>query len=195
MTGAESTLAELFQAQRRGLAGAVRSVLGGSAEVAELLQESFLRCWRSWRRGERPADPVAWIFVVTWNTAVDARRQQRRRPAPVAIDEEILMQPATEPAPDGAMEQRDEVARAQRAIERLADPEKQVFLLRVAGGLSFAAVASALSIPEGTAKTRMRTALQRLRWALGALPDALPAAAPSTGLPGARDPKPQRSES
>jgi len=167
MTDSEPTLEELFQAQRQGLAGAVRAVLGSSADCREVLQEAFLRCWPTWQRGERPRCPVAWIFVVTWNAAVDVRRRQRRRPASAALDEETLMQPVTETAPDRAIEQRDEIARAQRAIERLADPEKQVFLLRVSGGLSFAAVAAALEIPEGTAKTRMRSALQRLRRALG----------------------------
>lgn len=163
----DPTLAEHFQAQRQGLAGAVRAVLGSSCDAAELLQEAFLRCWRSWQRGERPRDPVAWIFVVTWNVAVDERRRRRRRPSTSVLDEEAFVQTNVEPAPTRAIEQRDELQRAQRAIERLADPEKQVFLLRVSGGLSFAAVAQALAIPEGTAKTRMRTALQRLRHALG----------------------------
>ena len=166
-TGADGSLAELFQAQRQGLAGAVRGVLGAGSDVAEVLQESFLRCWRSWQRGERPRDPVAWIFVVTWNVAVDERRRHRRRPESAALDEETIVNAHPDTAPGRAIEQQDELRRAQRAIERLADPEKQVFLLRVSGGLSFAAVASALRIPEGTAKTRMRTALQRLRQSLG----------------------------
>lgn len=163
---AETPLAELFQAHRQGLAGAVRGVLGRDADCGELLQESFLRCWRSWQRGERPRDPVAWIFVVTWNVAIDERRRRQRHPAPVALDE-ATMTNRSRPNPGQTLELQDELARAQRAIERLQDPEKQVFLLRVSGGLSFAAVAAALSIPEGTAKTRMRSALQRLRWSLG----------------------------
>jgi RNA polymerase sigma-70 factor (ECF subfamily) len=171
MVSAEPSLEGLFQAHRQGLAGAVRSVLGSGTEVAEVLQDAFLRCWRTWQKDPRPADPVAWIFVVTWNVAVDARRRQQRRPAPAALHEVIPMQPSTDTAPPQALEQQEDLHRAQAAIERLADPEKQVFLLRVSGGLSFAAVASALAIPEGTAKTRMRTALQRLRRALGVAPD------------------------
>jgi DNA-directed RNA polymerase specialized sigma24 family protein len=49
----------------------------------------------------------------------------------------------------------------------LSDVEQQVFLLRVSGELSFEAVANALAIPLGTAKTRMRSALQKLRQKLG----------------------------
>lgn len=163
----EVPLEELFQAHRQGLAGAVRGVLGASADVGEVLQETFLRCWRPWQRGERPRDPVAWIFVVCWNVAIDLRRRKRRRPEPVAIDEEAIVGSASGQAAHIALERREEVVRAQAAIERLADHEKQVFLLRVSGGLSFAAVAEALRIPEGTAKTRMRSALQRLRHLLG----------------------------
>jgi RNA polymerase sigma-70 factor (ECF subfamily) len=172
MASAEPSLEGLFQAHRRGLAGAVRSVLGSGTEVAEILQEAFLRCWRSWQKDPRPQDPSAWIFVVTWNVAVDARRRQQRRPAAAALHEVIPMQPSTDTAPPQALERQEDLHRAQAAIERLADPEKQVFLLRVSGGLSFAAVADALAIPEGTAKTRMRSALQRLRRALGVAADA-----------------------
>ena len=45
----------------------------------------------------------------------------------------------------------------------LEDDVKEVFLLRVSGELTFEAIAEALGIPVGTAKTRMRTALRRLR--------------------------------
>ena len=57
---------------------------------------------------------------------------------------------------------------AQAAVAGLSAPEQQVFLLRVGGELTFEAVAAALAIPVGTAKTRMRSALQKLRQALGA---------------------------
>lgn len=175
MASAGPELEDLFQAHRRGLLGSVRSVLGQRADAAELLQDAFLRCWRSWQRGDRPSDPVAWIFVVTWNVAVDARRRMNRHPQPTPIDEDQPMQSRTE-APGTAMERQEEVQRAQAAVERLGDHEKQVFLLRVSAGLSFPAVAAALSIPEGTAKTRMRSALERLRRSLGAIPFAGPAA-------------------
>lgn len=160
-------LAELFQAHRMGLAGSVRSVLGRDADVAGLLQDAFLKCWRAQQAGTVPDDPVAWIFVVTWNVAVDARRRGRRRPVHTSLPEDDAVLPQTDHPPSTALEQREEFAVAQAAIERLADPEKQVFLLRVSGGLTFEAVASALAIPVGTAKTRMRSALQKVRQQLG----------------------------
>lgn len=169
MADAEPSLSELFQAHRRGLAGAVRSVLGGSADVTELLQDAFLKCWRHWQNGARPDDPVAWMFVVTWNVAKDARRAELRRPRHETLEEDSNMAPTVHPSPTRALEQREAVARAQAAVAGLRDPEQQVFLLRVAGDLSFDAIAQSLAIPVGTAKTRMRSALQKLRHELGAV--------------------------
>ena len=167
MTGPHPPLAELFQSHRQGLAGAVRGVLGSGADVAEVLQDAFLRCWRAVQRGERPHDPVAWVFVVTWNVAVDARRARQRRPPFRSLDEDGAMEIGTQEAPGGKLEQDEQLAMAQAAVGRLPDHEKQVFLLRVAAGLTFEAVAGALAIPVGTAKTRMRAALQSLRKSLG----------------------------
>lgn len=168
MADAEPSLSDLFQAHRQGLAGAVRSVLGTSADVTELLQDAFLKCWRSWQDGTRPRDPVAWMFVVTWNVARDARRAEQRRPRHETLQEDSNVAPTVHPSPSRALEQREAVQEAQAAIARLSDPEQQVFLLRTAGELSFDAIAVQLAIPVGTAKTRMRSALQKLRQTLGA---------------------------
>lgn len=168
MAAADPTLAELFQDHRSGLAGAVRSVLGHSADVTEVLQDAFLKCWRNWQAGTRPNDPVAWIFVVVWNVAVDARRRRQRQPVHETLDEASNVAPRVLTSPSRALEQREDVARAEAAVAELSAPEQQVFLLRVSGELSFEAVADALAIPVGTAKTRMRSALQKLRQALGA---------------------------
>ena len=168
MTTADEPLPELFQAHRQGLAGAVRSVLGPTADVPEVLQTAFLKCWQKWQQGTRPQDPVAWIFVITWNAAVDVRRTRTRRPQHEPLDEGTTVAPVTHPSPSHALEQREAVAEAQAAIARLSDPEQQVFLLRTAGELSFDAIATELAIPVGTAKTRMRSALGKLRTSLGA---------------------------
>ena len=79
---------------------------------------------------------------------------------------------AKEQAPRTKAAASEAVEAARAAIGRLAEPEKAVFLMRVSGGLTFEAAAAALDIPIGTAKTRMRTALARLRRELGAFADA-----------------------
>ena len=173
----ELDLAVLFRANTPGLAGAVRGILGVRADVHEVLQEAFLRAWRAVEDGRRPSDPKAWIFVLTLNLARDELRRRRRRAPRTDIDEvdELRLQ-TTEPGPARRLEGAETLAAAREAIHALSGPEKEVFLLRASGELTFTAVAEALSIPVGTAKTRMRAALRELRARLARH-------APPTGTP------------
>ncbi len=69
----------------------------------------------------------------------------------------------TDPGPAAAVEADEALTAARAAIYGLEEDQKEVFLLRVSGELSFEAIAESLGIPVGTAKTRMRHALARLR--------------------------------
>ncbi len=155
-------LGPLFESHREGLAGAVRGILGSAADVHEVLQDAFLAAWRAIDRGHRPQEITGWLFVVVMNTARDQRRRRMRRPDFAPLEESITM-PTQKASPDRPLIARETAAAARRAIESLGDAEKEVFLLRVSGGLSFDAIAATLAIPSGTAKTRMRRALLRLR--------------------------------
>ncbi|MCB9832592.1 MAG: RNA polymerase sigma factor [Planctomycetes bacterium] len=159
-------LAALFESHRDGLGGAVRSLLGAQAETLEVLQEAFLKAWRALDRGDRPREILGWIYVVVINTARDHRRRQRGRPRFASLEEEPTM-PKVNDEPDRRLIARETAAAARRAIEGLGDAEKEVFLMRVSAGLSFEGIAASLDIPTGTAKTRMRRALQQLRASLG----------------------------
>jgi len=157
-------LAELFREHANGLAGVVRGILGDRCETQEVLQDAFLRAWKAMGAGKRPDNDVAWIFVITMNLAKDQRRKDMRRGPRQSIEEVNPMElRSVEPAPDSRLERAEAVAAARAAIHGLHAKEKDVFLLRTSAGLSFTEAAAALGIPVGTAKTRMRAALIRLR--------------------------------
>jgi RNA polymerase sigma-70 factor (ECF subfamily) len=167
----DQTLAEAFQRHRAGLAGAVRSIAGTGADPAAVVQEAFVRALEALRSGRGPHSGdglLAWMFVLTMNLARDERRRRGRRPGSAPLDEAMEMADdrTTGAGPGTTLELREGYHAARRAIDALADPEKEVFLLRVSGGQTFEAAAQALGIPVGTAKTRMRAALARLRIAL-----------------------------
>ena len=156
-------LEALFRQHAPGLAGAVRGVLGPGADVQEIVQEAFLKAWRAQAGGERPKEPVGWIFVLTLNLARDQRRKRWRRGPHLELDDVDEAKLTTLERPEARVSRDETLAAAREAIHALPDDQKEVFLLRTSGGLSFAAVAEALGIPVGTAKTRMRTALLQLR--------------------------------
>lgn len=162
-------LADLVRSHGPGLAGAVRGVLGARADVAEALQEVFLKGWKALERGTQPADPVAWIFVLTLNHARDLRRTRQRRGPGIDLDDVDAMHLASKrTGPDVALVEAETLGAARAAIARLREEQREVFLLRSSAGLTFDAIASALGIPVGTAKTRMRAALAALRQSLAA---------------------------
>ncbi len=167
----EPHLATLFDHHRTGLAGAVRAILGTPDDGAEVLQDAFVNALRALRKGHRPADPAAWVFVVTINAARDRRRQLSRRRERGHEDVSEMELAAKDRTPAAQAETTEALEAARDAITRLDDAEKDVFLMRVSGGMTFEATAEALAIPVGTAKSRMRAALARLRRDLGAFAD------------------------
>jgi len=66
-------------------------------------------------------------------------------------------------APRQAAEDREDLVRLRRAITTLREEEKEVFLLRQNGGLTYEQIAEVRRSPVGTVKTQMRAALQKLR--------------------------------
>jgi RNA polymerase sigma-70 factor (ECF subfamily) len=140
----------------------------------ELLQEVFLRIVRAKDRYETSAKFTTWVFTIARNLCVDeSRRQKFRKTLPLeakrrgkgedsglsVLDTTAAKQIATD-AGSEAPTIRERIA---DAIERLPDDQRQVFLMRQFGGLSFKQIGEAVDAPENTVKSRMRYALEKLR--------------------------------
>jgi RNA polymerase sigma-70 factor (ECF subfamily) len=159
-------LTPLFEASASELLGTLYFMLGNREDARDAAQETYLKCWK--KRAELGAvrDLRAWVFNVALDTARDLRKSAwRRRARPLPEDENVLTLAArpTEAAGTGNAE---ELGRVRQEIQRLPEGEREVFLLRENGGLSYAEIAAASGAPLGTVKTRMRSALARLRRAL-----------------------------
>jgi RNA polymerase sigma-70 factor (ECF subfamily) len=134
----------------------------GQAETArDLTQEVFLRV----SRANAPAGGAdarrAWVFTIARNLALNHLRDRGRRPETTAIVDEKTL-PATQ-------ELRLALT---RALEALSELDRDVFLLRESGGLSYSEVASACDISPDAVRSRLHRARQQLREALsGSLAD------------------------
>ena len=65
--------------------------------------------------------------------------------------------------PSSALEEQEALDRLREAIAQLRQEEKEVFLLRQNGDLTYEQIAEIRSTPVGTVKTQMRSALMKLR--------------------------------
>jgi RNA polymerase sigma-70 factor (ECF subfamily) len=126
------------------------------ADAEDVVQEAFVRFWRS---RARAADPTAYLFACVKRCALDwvrARGRQVRREAAAA-------KPEGESLFDGPLEQAERRAAVATALDSLPEAQREVLVMKVWGGLTFPQIADALGIPADTAASRFRYALSKLR--------------------------------
>lgn len=133
----------------------------GSAEAAEeLTQDVFLVAWRKAARFDPSRGRLStWLMAIAHNLAVDRLRRETgvTRPRLVLVDEV----PETAGPDEGeALIERDA---AVRALASLSDAERRLLARAYFGGLTAREIAEADGIPLGTVKTRLRTALIKVR--------------------------------
>jgi RNA polymerase sigma-70 factor (ECF subfamily) len=159
-------LTATFQRLSERLAGTAWHMLGHREDAREAVQETFLRCWRKRAGLKSFATLDAWVFSVLLNTSRDFLRRRRFRRVATLPREELMPPSRREPLPAAVAAASEREKRLREAIRDLPEAQREVFLLRQNGDLAYATIAEVLGIPVGTAKTRMRAALQRLREAL-----------------------------
>lgn len=142
--------------------GLVLTIVGVPAVAEEVAQEAFVRAWR-FAAGFDPrrGSVTGWLLTIARNAAIDAVRLVQERP----YDPQVIMGLLSN-ATVGEWAQPDQVTETQRLASALAAlPAEQVVAVVLAAvyGLTAQEIADRESIPLGTAKTRIRLGLARLR--------------------------------
>ena len=144
------------------LLGTLYHLLGNMEDAHDALQGTFIKCWRNREQLPEIENVRAWIFRIAVNTGRDMRMTAWRRKRQALGDEEHSV-PSGEATPAHHAQRSEQMEHLRIAVSQLRDEEREVFLLRQNGDLTYEAIAEALSIPLGTVKTRMRMALANLR--------------------------------
>ncbi|GIW05736.1 MAG: RNA polymerase [Dehalococcoidia bacterium] len=163
-------LEALYDRHSRPVFSLALKMLGEVTAAEEVVQEVFLKLWRSPERFVAGRGKFrSWLLGVTHHRAVDELRSRRsdtsRR---VAGDAEAETLRIPDGGPDPAEVawlgvQHDIV---QRALDTLPPEQREVIDLAYFKGLTHSEIAAALGEPLGTVKTRLRLAIQKLRSAL-----------------------------
>lgn len=151
-----------FNELRDELVSTLLFLLGNKDDAQDAAQEAFLKCWRT-RAGLPDVQNLrAWIFRVGLNAAKDMQRSAWHRKAkPLLGEDTMLVDRAADPGQ--VVADQDDLIRLRRALVGLRTEEKEVFLLRQNGGLTYEQIAEIRHSPVGTVKTQMRAALMKLR--------------------------------
>jgi RNA polymerase sigma-70 factor (ECF subfamily) len=161
--GDKAAAAAFVRRFQRRVYGLALTIVGDPGTAEDVAQEAFLRAWRraaayDARRGR----VLTWLLAITRNVAIDIVRLKRAQP----IDPEVL-------ASRLQLEQTREVSGEQssiadrellrRAIGGLPDEQRRALVLATYFGRTAREISELEGVPLGTAKTRIRTAMIRLR--------------------------------
>jgi RNA polymerase sigma-70 factor, ECF subfamily len=143
----------LFRAHYARLVRAMALVCGDGEVAADAVQEAFVRAHLRWRRLRHYDDPVGWIRRVALNLVRDDHRRTVRKRRAVA-------RLASEPVVVGVEQEPDELTTLLAALPR---QQRVAVALYYVDGLSIAEVAATMGLAEGSVKSHLHDARQRLR--------------------------------
>jgi RNA polymerase sigma-70 factor, ECF subfamily len=165
--GDEEAFAAFYDATSARAYGLALRVVRNPAHAEEVTQEAYIDAWRSSTRYDASRGSAAgWLLTIVHRKAVDRVRSVEaashrdetwhRESAPVDHDQ-------TSEAAHASLD----AARVRGAVATLTDVQRQALELTYFGGYTHTEVATLLDVPLGTAKTRIRDGLIRLRDLMG----------------------------
>lgn len=165
--GDEAAFAEFYDATSARAYGLALRVVRNPAHAEEVTQEAYLDAWRSSTRFDSALGSAAgWLLTIVHRKAVDRVRSVE---ASTIRDEtwQRESRPIDHDQTSDAAHSSLEAARVRGAVATLTDVQREAVELTYFGGYTHTEVATMLDVPLGTAKTRIRDGLIRLRDLMG----------------------------
>ncbi len=125
-----------------------------AADAEDAVQSGFLKFWKT---RSRARDEVAYLYACVRGAAMDLGRGDRRRTV-----REQKAACTDEPAFEYSLERAEREAQIAAALDQLPAEQREVVVMRIWGGLTFAQIGESLGVPLTTAASRYRHALARL---------------------------------
>ena len=165
--GDQAAFARLYDTAAPRVYGLVLRVVRDPAQAEEVAQEAFLEVWRTATRFDQSrGSALSWLLTIGHRKAVD-----RVRSAEASSRRETKYHDQSQPVPHDqtaeAVTASLEAQRVRHAMESLTAAQREAIGLAYFGGYTHTEVATMLDLPIGTAKTRIRDGLIRLRDTMG----------------------------
>ncbi len=163
LAGELGAFATLLDRHDRGLRALAYRLLGDRDQMDDVLQETYLKAFRSLPAFEGRSSFGAWLYRIAYNACMDELREVKRTSPHVSLDI-ATERPHPSPDPGEIAAGRSDLA---TALGSLSPQMRATVLLVDAEGMDYASAAQILGVPTGTVRSRLNRARSILRQALG----------------------------
>lgn len=164
--GSQKALSLLFDRHGRTVFGIALRLVRDRETAEEITQDVFTSVWSKVHTYRADRSKVAtWISRITRNRAIDElrRRSSRLDQRSLSWESATEDEPAAGTTPEEGAELAADRQRVRSALSTLPGEQREALALAFFRGYSHSEIAAALRQPLGTVKTRIRTAMQKLR--------------------------------
>ena len=155
--GPETEFAQAALAHIDSLYGTALRLTRRAADAEDLVQDTYLKAFRSAHQFEPGTNLKAWLFTILHNTFRNNRRHDGRNPVDVdseAVEQAVSADPGAQ-SPEQILSRATLDADLQGALDALPDAFRQAVWLRDVEELSYAEMAQVLDVPIGTVMSRI----------------------------------------
>ena len=169
VAGDKEAFREIVTRYKDPLYAFLRRFLNQQSLVEEAFQETFLQLYRSRKTFERDKPIRPWLFTIAANKAKDVLRKQQRQetvsigamaePAELSVDDVVNSLKSYEITPYDEAEKTERAEKVRQIIAEMPENLREILILAYFEQFSYKQMADILSIPIGTVKSRLHTAI------------------------------------
>lgn len=162
----ETALRELLRRHERPVYSLLYRMLGSREDAEDALADVFVKVWKSAGSFRGTAKFTTWLYRIAGNTARDMLRSRKARPEVTVEDELLNEMDATGPTavdPAQAVVNADELARIERAMQKLSADDRLLVTLYHIQESSIEEIAEITGLSRSNLKVKLFRARQKLR--------------------------------
>ena len=142
-------------------------MVGDRDDAFDMTQEAFIKAYGSLSSFRGDSKFSVWIYRITTNVCLDfLRSKSRKQQVSLTVsddDEDAQLDiPDLKADPEQQLIKKISMQSVEEGLKTLPDKQRQILVMRELGGMSYAEIGAALSLEEGTVKSRIFRARKRL---------------------------------
>ncbi len=171
IAGEEPAFREIVNRYKNSLYAFLKQFLNRHELIEDVFQETFVQLFTSRESFDETRPLRPWLFTIAANKAKDAlRKWQRTAAVPIgtiaesedlSFDDVLNSISADSTVPSDKLEKSETAARVGTIIANMPENLREILILAYFNGFSYKQMADILSIPIGTVKSRLHTAVGR----------------------------------